>query len=267
MKSLINNKFIVLIIFPFISSCGLMDEPTHVKLARCDQSSKYLERNSKLMRDAIEWRKSLTPLKPMSRQEAIQYSNESSSIMMEAMNEDTSLKKSVLIKWYESNYCRSLLADYLNSEFGQPTQQEIEVLERNKDVEYALMRQIIYYSKSMVGESNNEVPCSKFKNQFEITFNNRYAANYKSELLQGIKSTILDSSFKLKDFQKEFLIEQIEGDQLESISREINSKCFDDNKFLSEKIYNLDILPQHEPVQIIESRRKYMDKFMMPGLY
>lgn len=254
MKISIIIKLITFSILPIIASCGLRDEPAHVKLAKCEQSAMYLEKNKKLMRDAVAWRESTSNIPgPMSRVEAIQYANERGSvIMMESMNGDGSLKKSVLVKWYESSYCKNLLNDYLNHEFGESSPKEKEFIEKNSDIEYPIMRQIIHYSKSLAGNGNNEVPCSKFNKQFEFVFDKRYAKDFGFELSEGIKSTIIDSSFKLKGFQRKFLLSEIDGDRMEEISNSLNSRCFVNDGFLSDKIQGLDIFPRYEPEEIID---------------
>jgi hypothetical protein len=76
----------------------------------------------------------------------------------------------------------------------------------------------------LVNENSKEVSCNKFKEQVDMAFNNVSASKYKRDLLKGLLSTILDSSFKLKKYQVDFIKSKAESD-FEYLAKETYAGC------------------------------------------
>lgn len=226
-----------------ISGCDLPDESEKIKIRKCAYSAWALDRNSDLMANAHSWKHSqLQP--PVNRVDAIKQNEKEEFALMEARTDSKSKNMSVLIGWYKSDYCVSLLDDYQDYKYGKLTQKEIEILERNKGVEKALMRQVIYYSKSIANADSKDVSCSDFNEQFKFTYRNRLTGDFRESLSKGLSATIKDAGYKLKKFQRDALAVDVDGDNLREISTEIFNSCIDDI-LLSKRLVNTESIKNY----------------------
>jgi len=225
---------IVIIVALGTVSCGLSQDD-RIELYKCEKSAMYLERNEDLMRKATSWKLGTLPQNIESREDFMKFISKTNTVMSEVMNEDGSFDKSNLLDWYNSDYCESVLKEYQDYEFGAEEEREAAIIEKNKDEEKALLRQVLHYSKSMVSNNTKEASCDKFKEQFDITYNNTSTSKYKNDLQIGLRSTIKESSFKLKKFQIDYVESQIADDHLEEFSREIYEAC-PNEQLLSDQI-------------------------------
>ncbi|PJK02112.1 hypothetical protein CO615_02720 [Lysobacteraceae bacterium NML75-0749] len=209
-------------------------DPEYIKVYKCETASYYLDLNSDLMRKAVAWkRESITP--PASRQEFLARIAAQESAIDDAMESSGRIKRKVLQGWYESDYCQSLLLDYQEHDFSESENREKVVIARNKEIKDALMRQIDFYSKSLVDQDVKEVSCARFKEQVDIAYENRSAFEYRGGLSLGLAATISDSLFKLREYQVKYVSDRISGGELESVAKSIYAAC-DDGALLSDVI-------------------------------
>ena len=254
MTQSIKKVFSVLFVVMATASCGMQEDSEYVKLYKCEQSAMYLLRNEDLMRKATSWKSQMLP-QPGSRDDLMRRVEENNKAMSEVMDGNGALKKQVLLDWYNSDYCKIVLKEYQDYEIGEANRREAEIIAKNKEVEEAIARQVANYSGSLVNADSKEVSCSKFKEQVDITFNNSSTSKFRNELQSGLRTTIKDSSFKLKKFQKEYMESQIADDQIEAIAKSIYRVCQDDS-LLSDQIGLSDFVRNQESPRSIQLRRK-----------
>lgn len=231
-------KLISTVVFPLVlmtvAGCGAQEDEEHVKLYKCERSAMYLNQNEDLVRKAVDWKAKTLP-QPQSRDELMQRVNQREKAMFEVMTDNANLKKNVLLEWYNSDYCKNVVGDYQDFSLGESNRREAEIIGKNKEIEDALARQVVFYSKSLVDKESNEVSCLKLKEQIDIVYNNASAIKYRSELAGGLRATIIESVFKLKKFQQDFVGVQVGNDYLEEFSKELYDIC-DNDALLSNRI-------------------------------
>lgn len=239
----VKTFIIALMAMVSISGCGLVDESDKIKIRKCEYSAWALERNSDLMASAYGWKYGQLQA-PVNRSDAIKQKEKEELALMEARTDSKSKNMSVLIGWYKSDYCVSLLDDYQDYKYGKLAPQEIEILERNKGVEKVLMRQVIYYSKSIANADSKDVSCGDFKDHFKFTYQNRLTGDFRESLSDGLRATIKDAGYRLKKYQRDALAVDVDGDNLQGISAEILNGCIGDN-FLSKRLINAEFINQY----------------------
>lgn len=227
-KNQIKSRFLILTATLAILGCSLVEDPEYITLEKCKISSRELFENEELTIKAIRW-KSMTIPKPENSKEALNQLNKSSALIHEYMNGDGSLKKSVLRDWHKSDYCKKLLVDYQEFETEESNIKQQEANAKAKDFSEAIARQAAIYSKSLASSELKEIPCTKFKDQFEFIYKNDATLNFRSDLTLGLRGTISDSLFKLKIHQQEYAKSQLDEKNLENFSREIYSTCRGEN--------------------------------------
>lgn len=245
---LINNAIILTVIIIANTSCTGLTDDDKTKLYKCEKSAMYLEKNEKLMKKAASWKREQLSLLAQSREDIIENTQKLNNVMMEVMNGEGQLDKSILLDWYNSDYCVSLLKEYQDYEYGHENQKEQEIISANKDIEEALMRQVAHYSTSLVDKNTKEISCDKFKDQFDMTYNNPSSTPFRKELESGLALTIKDSLHNLKKFQIACIDKQITSENIEQFSRSIQQNCS------NEKLLSTEIIKTSE-VKYCQSKR------------
>ena len=229
-----------LIFFPIIFAlpgCSYFDDSVDVKLYQCRQSAYHLDINSTLMSRAVDWKSPQLVPPPESRKELMERLNKINLTMSSAMNGNGSMDRDKLRSWYASDFCQGILKEYQDHEYGSPSDKERAIIEENKGEDAALLRQVQYFSKSMVDKDSKEVSCKKFKEQYSMTYGDQSTSSgkYREQLEQGLRSTINDSTFKLKKFQIEFVAEKLSGKDIKTFSSDLIDVCKDE-KLLSDRL-------------------------------
>lgn len=245
-----------------LSGCSYFDDSIDVKLYQCKQSAYHLDINSTLMRSAVDWKSPQLVPPPESRQELLDRLNKINLTMSSAMNGNGSMDRDKLGDWYKSDFCQGILKEYQDHAYGSPNDKERAILEANKGEDAALLRQVQHFSKSMADRDSKEVSCNKFKEQYSMTYANQSTSSekYREQLEQGLRSTINDSTFKLKKYQVESIAEEISGQKIRSVASNMNDICADD-KLLSDRIAKSDAAQyaQSKKTRILSEKSQALD--------
>lgn len=242
-----SKLFAIAFLFAALDSYAMTQSEEAIALYKCEQASVQLSLNESLVRKAINWKNNSIKNQKMSNNDYMRQVSEENRAMREVMSGNGSYDKPKLLSWYNSDYCKNLLKEYQVFEYGVDVINNAQAIAKNKGIEDAVMRQILYYSKSMV--KNNKSQCYKYKEQFDIAFtDNILTAKYRKDFLNGLSQTINDSSFKLKKFQVDYIKSQSSSNDFYKLASNIYQNCPNEG-YLSEYIANVDSIKDAESLK------------------
>lgn len=195
--------------------------PSEVQLHQCKNAAYHLDLNASLMRDAFEWKAPQVIKAPSNSQEFLIRNNEISKYA-NAMNNDGSIDRMRLTKWYQAPICQELLSEYQIYIYGKISEDEVNFLSENSKIDKTQLRRVYFYSKSMANQETRDTECIKFSLQRKMLDEiNPVTDAFQNRVEAGLRQTLIDSDKQYLRFQKKMLNE-LTSKELRSLATTIH---------------------------------------------